>query len=137
MARDINKVIITGNLTADAEMKYTSSGSCVVSFSVANNQDYKSNGQEVKKVNFINVSVWGKFGEAVFPYLKRGLPVCVDGELDHQRWTDNDGKKHSTIKVKMTNLKMFGSKKDDTNSQQNKPAAPNFNQAEFEDDIPF
>jgi single-strand DNA-binding protein len=136
MSRDINVVVLSGNLTADAEIKSTNSGISVVNFSLANNQDYKKDNNLVKKVNFVNVFVWGKFGEAVHQYLKKGTPVVVEGQLDHQRWTDENNNNRSTLKVKMTGLRMFGSKNSDGNARPQEQG-PVFNEAEFEDDIPF
>lgn len=76
------KLTIVGNLGRDPEMRYTSSGQAVTSFSVATTHEYNTaDGQHVKETTWFRVSVWGKMGEACNTYLKKGSRVLVDGRI--------------------------------------------------------
>src|ERR1700674_4046537 len=86
---NINKVLITGNLTADPELRYTPSGKAVVSASIANNEHYTdAQGQEQKITTFVNLEVWGKPAENFGKLVKKGQELCVDAKLRMDEWTD-------------------------------------------------
>jgi single-strand DNA-binding protein len=75
-------VIIVGNLGKDPEMRYTTTGQAVTSFSVASSRQYTaSNGQTVKETAWFRVSAWGKQAETCNQYLKKGSKVLVEGRL--------------------------------------------------------
>jgi single-strand DNA-binding protein len=80
----INKTIIIANLTKDVDLKYTSTGKAVVTFSIAYNDGYG----EKKEVSYFDVQVWDKQAEHCSKYLKKGSMVAVEGKLVQQRWTD-------------------------------------------------
>ena len=95
--RDINQTIIIGRLTNDVSIAYTGTGTPYAKFSIANNRDFG----EKKKVNFIDVEVWGKIAEICNQYLKKGSQIAAIGELDQQRWQDKtSGKTRSKIVIK-------------------------------------
>ena len=77
----LNSVAIGGNLTKDPELKVTTTGKSVTGFSIANNQTYTKDGEKIQDVLFIEVSAWGKVGENVSQYLKKGDGVVVEGIL--------------------------------------------------------
>src|SRR6478736_5001056 len=86
---NINKILITGNLTADPELRYTPSGKAVVSASIANNEHYTdAHGQEQKITTFVNLEVWGKPAENFGKLVKKGQELCVDAKLRMDEWTD-------------------------------------------------
>jgi single-strand DNA-binding protein len=86
---NINKILITGNLTADPELRYTPSGKAVVSASIANNEHYTdAQGQEQKITTFVNLEVWGKPAENFGKLVKKGQELCVDAKLRMDEWTD-------------------------------------------------
>ena len=86
---NINKILITGNLTADPELRYTPSGKAVVSASIANNEHYTdAQGQEQKITTFVNLEVWGKPAENFGKLVKKGQKLCVDAKLRMDEWTD-------------------------------------------------
>ena len=99
MARGFSKAIITGNLTRDPELRSTPSGSQVCSFSVAVNRNYKdSSGESKEDVSFIDCSAWGKAGEIIAQYAKKGSGILVSGRLDQRSW-EKDGQKHSRVEI--------------------------------------
>ena len=85
----MNKVFLIGNLTRDPELRTTPNGASVCSFSVAVNRVYKdANGAQREDVSFIDCSAWGKLGEMISQYAKKGAGVLVSGRLDQRSWED-------------------------------------------------
>src|SRR6185312_12578962 len=83
-ASNINRVIITGNLTSDPDLRSLPSGTSVCKLRVACNTRRKDNstGEWVDKPNYFDVTVWGAQGENCARYLSKGRPVAVDGRLE-------------------------------------------------------
>ena len=123
---DINACTFTGNLTRDAELKYTNSGTAICNFSLAVNEKYG----ETDYVSYLDFTIWGKFADAVNQYLNKGTSISVTAKAKQERW-EKDGTKHSKVKFTVIGLKMFGSKKTGENNSP-KPTEEN-----FDDDIPF
>lgn len=99
--RGFSKAIITGNLTRDPELRSTPNGASVCSFSVAVNRVYRdSNGEQKEDVSFIDCSAWGKLGEMIGQYAKKGSGVLVSGRLDQRSWEDKtSGQKRSRVEI--------------------------------------
>lgn len=86
---NLNKILITGNVTADPELRYTPNGRAVLSASLANNEYYTdSQGEEQKATTFVNLEVWGKPAENFSKLVKKGQELCVEGKLRMDEWTD-------------------------------------------------
>ena len=81
---NINRVILTGNLTADPELSTLPSGTSVCKLRLAVNRRYKdsASGEWVEKPNYFDIKVWGAQGENCATYLSKGRPVAVDGRLE-------------------------------------------------------
>jgi|SRR5579872_3129106 len=96
-----NKVIIAGNLTRDPELRYTPKGSAVAAFTLAVNRSWKSETGEMKEeVSFIDVEAWGRQGEVIAQYMRKGRPFLVEGRLKQDTWEDkNTHQKQSKLKV--------------------------------------
>ena len=92
---NINRVVITGNLTADPELRSTPNGKPVCSLRIACNTRRKSGEEWVDKPNYFNVTVWGAQGENAARYLSKGRPVAVDGRLEWREWETEDGKRQA------------------------------------------
>ena len=88
-----NKVILVGNMTADPELKQTTSGTSVCSFSIAVNRRFTKGEQGQQTVDFINIVSWRQNAEFVSRYFKKGNPILVCGQLQTRTWTDNQGQK--------------------------------------------
>lgn len=131
---DLNKSILVGRLTRDAELKYTQSGTAVLSFSIANGKTWKQDGEKKEQVSFFNCVIWGKFGESIADYMKKGLRIGIEGRLQQDTWEDQDGKKRQAVKVIVDNLQFLSSGENkNNNSGASEPPAPN----ERVDDNPF
>lgn len=108
--RGFSKAIITGNLTRDPELRTTSNGTNVCGFSVAVNRVYKdSNGEQREDVSYIDCSAWGRLGEVINQYAKKGTGVLVSGRLDQHSWEDKtDGKKRSRVEIIVEDFNFVG-----------------------------
>lgn len=159
MAQNINRVTITGNLTADPVINTLPSGTSVCDLRVAVNGRRKDNesGQWVDKPNYFNVKVWGAQGENAHKYLSRGRPVAIDGRLDWREWSDRDGNKRQAIDIIADTVQFLGSRDNapsgggggyapsadpgfpaEADQSDFQPAgAPSTGGAPSEDDIPF
>jgi|WetSurMetagenome_2_1015567.scaffolds.fasta_scaffold01426_9 single-strand DNA-binding protein len=117
----MNIAIISGNLTADPEMKYLSSGTAICNFSVAVNSQYKKGEEIVKEVDFFTIKTFGKLAEISGEYLKKGRKVTVNGKLKQERW-EKDGKQQSRVVINAINVE-FGDSKSSENTPSEKNAA--------------
>ena len=109
MAKDFNQAIVMGNLTRDPEMRTTPSGQNVTSFSVATNRSWQDqSGERKDAVEYHNVVAWGKLGELVNNYLKKGRKVLVVGRLQTRNWDAEDGSKRNRTEIVATDINFVG-----------------------------
>ena len=96
----INRVIISGNLTRDPELRSTASGLPVLGFGVAVNDRRKNQqtGEWEDYPNFIDCTMFGARAEALSRYLKKGVKVSIEGKLRWSQW-EREGQKRSKIEV--------------------------------------
>ena len=104
-----NKVILIGNMTADPELKQTTSGTSVCSFSIAVNRRFARAEQGQQSVDFINIVTWRQSAEFVSRYFKKGNPILVCGQLQTRTWTDNQGQKRYATEVIADEVSFVGS----------------------------
>ena len=111
-ATNINRVVITGNLTRDPELRSTPGGTPVCSLRVAVNSRRKESesGQWVDKPNYFDVTVWGAQGENCAQYLGKGRPVAVDGRLNWREWQAQDGSKRQSVDIIADSVQFLGSR---------------------------
>jgi single-strand DNA-binding protein len=105
----INRVVLTGNLTRDAELKQTSGGA-LVKMRIAVNDRRKVNDQWTDVANFIDVIMFGTRAESVSRFLVKGKQVGIDGRLRMDEWTSEDGQKRSKLEVYADNIELLGSR---------------------------
>jgi single-strand DNA-binding protein len=89
--RSVNKVILIGNLTRDPSIKTTPNGRTVVTFTLATNREWVSNGERQSLAEFHNVAVWGRLAEVCEKFLKKGKLVYVEGYLKTRSWDTPEG----------------------------------------------
>ena len=95
----LNQVMIVGNLTRDAELRYTPNGSAVTRFSVAVNERFRGkSGEDQERTHYVDVNVWRELAEGTGD-LKRGDPVFVIGRLSNDSWTDKEGNRRFTTRL--------------------------------------
>ena len=106
-----NKVILMGNLTRDPEVRYANSGTAIVKFGLAVNrrfQDSEGNWQE--EATFVDITMFGKRGEAFSRFHQKGKPAFIDGSLRFDTWDDKQtGQKRSKLYVVGDNWEFVGS----------------------------
>src|SRR5207244_11172962 len=110
-ATNINRVVMTGNLTRDPELRTTPSGTSVCSLRIASNTRRKdASGQWVDKPNYFDVTVWGAQGENCAQYLQKGRPVAIDGRLEWREWEDKEGHKRQSTDIIADAVQFLGSR---------------------------
>ena len=109
MARGFSKVIIVGNITRDPELRSTPSGTQVCGFCVAVNRNYRDgSGEQKENVSFFDCSAWGKSGEIIAQYAKKGSGILVSGRLEQRSWEDKEGQKRSRVEIVVEDFNFIG-----------------------------
>ncbi|CAN5523785.1 single-stranded DNA-binding protein [soil metagenome] len=110
-ATNINRVVLTGNLTRDPELRTTGSGTPVCSLRLAcNTRRRDASGEWIDKPNYFDVTVWGAQGENCATYLQKGRPVALDGRLEWREWQDNQGNKRQSVDIIADSVQFLGSR---------------------------
>jgi single-strand DNA-binding protein len=114
MAGNINRVIITGNLTKDPELgSIPGGGSSVCTLRVAvNGRRRTAEGNWEDQPNYFDVTVWGQQGENCAKYLRKGRPVAVDGRLRWREWTTKEGQKRQAVDIIADSVQFLGGRDD-------------------------
>ena len=114
-ASNINRVILTGNLTKDPELRSTASGTSICKLRIAVNTRRKdASGQWVDKPNYFDVTVWGQQGENCATYLQKGRPIAVDGRLEWREWDASDGSgRRQAVEIVAESVQFLGGRGDD------------------------
>ena len=144
-----NKVILAGNLTRDPELRYTPKGTAVAKIGLAVNRTWTGeDGVKKEEVSFIDVEAWGRQGEVIAQYMKKGRPLLIEGRLKLDSWEDKNTKqKVSKLKVVLESFSFIDSNRGDAAAGAPAPArpaaAPSAEPAEADvpphegDDVPF
>lgn len=122
----INRVLISGNLTRDPELRQTGGGTQVLSFGVAVNDRRRNpqTGEWEDYPNFIDCTMFGARAEALSRYLSKGTKVAIEGKLRWSQW-ERDGQKRSKIEVIVDELEFMTSRNDGSGQRQYAPAQAN------------
>ena len=94
-----NTVTVTGNVTRDPELRYTSGGASVTGFGLAWNRRFQRNGEQVEETSFFDITCWGQLGENVAESVTKGMRVVVNGRLDQRSWETQEGDKRSKVEI--------------------------------------
>lgn len=138
MARSVNKVILLGNLGKDPELRYTSSGVAVATFSVATNESWKDpDGNMQERTQWHNIVAWRKLAEICGEYLKKGAKVYLEGRLQHRNYDDKNGVKRYVTEVVLDEMVMLDSRGGGMPQGESQPPAAQEQHAEKADDLPF
>lgn len=108
---DINRVVLTGNLTTDPDLRTLPGGSTVCKLRIGCNSRRKnqSTGEWADKPNYFNLNVWGPQGESCARFLHKGRAVAVDGHLDWREWEPEGGGHREAVDVVVDSIKFLGS----------------------------
>ena len=149
-ATNINRVVLTGNLTHDPDLRNLPSGMAVCKLRIAVNTRRKDNatGEWVDKPNYFDVTVWGAQGENCANYLSKGRPVAIDGRLEWREWEAKDGSgKRQSVEIVADSVQFLGGREGAGSGQRSASDVP-ADTADFQaapagpaqgadDDIPF
>lgn len=138
-----NLVVLTGRLTADPELRYTSGNIPVTSFSIAVNRRYKAG--EQSEADFINIVAWRQTAEFVTKYFQKGSLIGIEGSIQTRRYVDKDtGKNRTAFEVIANNVQFVESKRDsgsnvagESNASFSNNADSDFSEIAGDDDLPF
>jgi single-strand DNA-binding protein len=148
----VNKVILIGNLGRDPELKSLPSGQPVANFPIATSEKWKdkSTGETKEQTEWHNIIMFGKLAEIAGQYLKKGSSVFIEGRLQTRKWQDKTGQDRYTTEIIANEMKMLGSRGDQSGSQPAQQPRSQSNQdarnkatfdaqapAGFDDDIPW
>lgn len=110
MSRGINKVILVGNLGADPETRYSTSGAAVTTISVATSEQWtdKQSGQKQERTEWHRVKFFGRLAEIAGEYLRKGRQVYIEGSLRTDKYTDKQGVERYTTDIIAREMQMLG-----------------------------
>jgi single-strand DNA-binding protein len=113
MAKDLNKVMLTGHLGADPESRFTPQGSAVTTFRVASNRAWKSaDGTPHDDTEWFRVVAWDKLAEICNNYLSKGTKVYVEGRLQTRKWQDQNGQDRYQTEVIASDMIILSNRQD-------------------------
>ncbi len=103
----MNKVLMTGNLTRDPEVRYIQSGAAVATLRIASSRRFRSGNDWKEETCFVDVVVWRELAERCGDQLKKGSPVLVEGRLQSRDWETKEGQKRTTIEVNAVSVQFL------------------------------
>ena len=138
---DLSIAVLVGRLTRDSELRYTSGGSPICSFSVATSSRKKKGDQWIDEASFWDIELWGKQGESLQQYLVKGKQVAIEGSMRQDRW-EKDGQPRMKVVISAQTVQLLGGGQDKGQAKEQprrqspfaeeKPSADGFT-----DDVPF
>ena len=136
---DVNKVIITGRVTRNSELRETPTGTPVTDISVVSNRIWTKNGERQEDATFVDVTIWGKQAETLSPMLTKGRHVMIEGRLKLNSWETEEGLKRSklTVVAESVNLTPSNPNPQRKAEQAASPPVAVGASTETEDDTPF
>ena len=106
----MNKVILSGNLTRDPEVRYTQNGTAYARTAIAVTRPYSKNNEGQSTTDFFNIVAWGKTAEFCGRYLKKGSSIIIEGRIQNDNYEDKNGVKHYNVDVHVDNIEFAGRK---------------------------
>lgn len=132
---NLNKVVLGGRLTSDIELKTTTNGVSVCSFTLAINRNYSKEKQET---DFINCIAWRNTAEFISKYFGKGSSLCVSGSIQTRIWQDNNGQKRYATDVVVDEAMFVDSKGEAKEPTEQKQSEANYENADIDESkLPF
>lgn len=134
----MNIVVLKGRTTSDIELKTTTNGTYVASFTLAVDRAYTPKGQE-RQTDFIQCVAWRNTAEFISKWFSKGDMMAVSGEWQTRTYEDKNGNKRTANECVISNAEFCGGKKNDSQQTTQPPAADNsgFTETDYDDDLPF
>lgn len=145
----MNKAVLIGNVGNAPEIKTLESGSKVVSLSIATNESYTNKaGEKVEQTEWHRIEAWNYLATAIEQHVKKGDRIYLEGKINTQRWTDDQGYERNATKIRASRIEFLGYRREQilneeskqTKSTSNKKAKKEPAKVVFEadkDDLPF
>ncbi len=125
MAKDLNKVMLTGRLGADPDMRFTPQGTPVTTFRVASNRTWKdASGERHEDVEWFQVAAWNKLGEICNDLLAKGMRVYVEGRSQTRSWIDDEGATRFRTEIVANDMIILEGRRDQASNEVAAPEAP-------------
>ena len=150
---NLNKVVLAGRLTAEPELKQTNTGISVISVNLAvNRRRSRSSDQNEQQTDFITIVAWRQTAEFIAKYFRKGSAICVTGSIQTRTWTDQQGQKRYSTEVVVDDAMFVDSRSEGGDGagsfgsdaygavpsySSNVGSAPNFEDHNTDDDLPF
>lgn len=136
---NINRVVLTGNLTSDPEVRQLPSGNSLCRLRIASNTRRKQpDGTWGEKPNYFDVTIWGAQGENAARYLARGSGVAIDGRLEWREWTTESGESRQSVEIIADTVQFLGAGGHQSERSADTPQRPGPEAQSHDDsDIPF
>lgn len=133
----VNKVILIGRLGGDPELRATTNGQEVCSFSLATSESYIKDGNKKETTEWHRIIFWGKQAATAHKFLKKGKQVYIEGKLQTRKW-EKDGQQHYTTEIVGFSMQFLGDS-NNAGGSRDEPPLPDSPQSNFSDDsdIPF
>ena len=111
MARGLNKVMLIGRIQPnDPELRYTQSGQAVCTFKIVTDESYKDReGNMVERSEWHNIVAWGKAGEIIAQYMKKGSQIFVEGRLQSRKYEDKEGQTRYVTEIVVSDFSFLDS----------------------------
>lgn len=132
----MNKVILTGNLASDPELKKTSGDISVCTFRIAV-QRRRANPQGVREADFFTVTCWRALAENCAKYLAKGRKCAVEGSITTRSWDGQDGTKRYATEITADEVEFLSSRGEGTAEGTARPVQEGFTELPQDDDLPF
>ncbi len=107
----LNRVVLIGRLTKDPELRYTSNGTAVATFTLAVDRNY-TNQQGERQADFLNIVVWRQLAELCANYLKKGRLTAVEGSVQTRNYENQEGRKVYVTEIVADNVRFLESNRD-------------------------
>lgn len=153
----LNKVLLIGNLGADPEVKFMTSGDAVCNIRIATTDTWrdKASGEQREATEWHRIVFYRRLAEIAGEYLKKGSQIYIEGRIKTRKWQDKDGQDRYTTEIEATEMKMLGRREGGGAAgqqsqqqqyegdpfapaeQEKRQRAPATSVANLDDDIPF
>lgn len=129
----LNRVVLIGRLTRDPELRYTSNGTAVTTFTLAVDRNY-TNQQGEREADFLNIVVWRQLAELCANYLKKGRLTAVEGRIQTRSYDNQEGRKVYVTEIVADNVRFLESNRDRQDSVQGgKDFSPSYDRRDYND----
>ena len=130
---NFNHITVVGNLTHDPEIRYVDDGGkAVTKFTIAINRKTKAGDETI----YLDIIAWERLGEICNQYLKKSMPVLVDGRLAIRDYVNKDGEKRRAVEIVAREMQMLGSKSS-REALSSPPSTEGFGDDSDDGDVPF